>query len=266
MPEMPHDVFALFALACVLGIKHGLDPDHLATIDGLIRFNVSTKPWLAKWVGVLFSIGHGLVVTLVIGTVSLMPASIAIPAWLEELGAAVSILILLLLGILNVYAACNTQKAITQTLGFKSWMYFKTGHPVIILGIGSLFALSFDTMSHATFFSIAANHVSIEFYAFTLGIVFTCGMIISDGVNGLLTARYIRQSAERAQVASRVMSFAIGSISLLIAFIGLARLHMPIVSEKIEYLGIWAGFIVLMWVTLGFAVSVYMSKMTGRNS
>lgn len=265
MQELPHDVYALFALACALGVKHGLDPDHLATIDGLIRFNATGKPWLSKWAGVLFSIGHGLVVTVAVGVVALLPAHIAIPSWLNELGSTVSMLTLLLLGVMNLYAGCNARKEITKPLGLKSWMRFKTGHPVVVLGIGALFALSFDTMSHAAFFSIAASHVSLELYTFTLGVTFTCGMIISDGLNGILTARLIRQSAERAMIASRVMSFVIGSICLLVAFIGLVRHSMSGVADKFEYLGVWAGIIVLLYVTAGFVVSVHMSKAAGRS-
>ena len=32
----------------LLGLKHGLDPDHLAAIDGLTRFNAARRPRLAR--------------------------------------------------------------------------------------------------------------------------------------------------------------------------------------------------------------------------
>ncbi len=60
--ETVTDWFALVALAFVLGLKHGLDADHLATIDGLTRFNARERPGMARWCGVLFSLGHGAVV------------------------------------------------------------------------------------------------------------------------------------------------------------------------------------------------------------
>ncbi|TCV85410.1 HoxN/HupN/NixA family nickel/cobalt transporter [Sulfurirhabdus autotrophica] len=261
MQALPHDVYALFALAFAFGIKHGLDPDHLATIDGLSRFNAATKPWLAKWAGVLFSIGHGVVVTVVAGAIALMPSRITLPDWLEGFGAAVSILTLLALGGLNLYAAFNRQDALARPIGLKSWMRIQSGHPAIVLGIGALFALSFDTMSNAAFFSLAATQVSGELYAFALGIVFTCGMIVSDGVNGILTARFIRQSNNRAVIASRVMSFAIGSVSLFVAFMGISRLFIPTLSEKIDHFGIWPGMAVFVWVAAGFAVSLYIARL-----
>ena len=90
MPDMPNDILSLFALALAFGIKHGLDPDHLATIDGLARFNSNSKPWLAKWSGVLFSLGHGTVVTAVVATVAFLPTQISVPSWLEGFGSAIS--------------------------------------------------------------------------------------------------------------------------------------------------------------------------------
>jgi len=73
MQELPHDLFTLFVLAFAFGVKHGLDPDHLATIDGLSRFNAASKPWLAKWAGVFFSLGHGLMITTVVAVLALLP-------------------------------------------------------------------------------------------------------------------------------------------------------------------------------------------------
>jgi high-affinity nickel-transport protein len=260
MQELPHDVIALFALAFAFGIKHGLDPDHLATIDGLARYNATSKPWLAKWSGVLFSIGHGLVVTTVVEIVALMPGRISLPQWLEGLGVAVSIFTLFLLGGLNLYAAFNTRASAAGPVGVKSWMQFQSGHPAIVLGIGALFALSFDTMSQAAFFSLAANNVAIVLYAFTLGVVFTCGMIVSDGVNGMLTARFIKESEKRALIASRVMSLVIGSVSLFVAILGMIRWIQSAYMEETGMFDIWPGIAVVIWVFAGFVISLFLAR------
>src|SRR5258706_7038267 len=60
---LPGHWLALIAVVFLLGLKHGLDPDHLAAIDGLTRFNASRRPLLSRWPGLLFSAGHGVVVT-----------------------------------------------------------------------------------------------------------------------------------------------------------------------------------------------------------
>ncbi len=48
---------ATLALVFALGLRHGMDADHLAAIDGFSRLRPS------RWNGVLFGLGHGLVVT-----------------------------------------------------------------------------------------------------------------------------------------------------------------------------------------------------------
>ena len=46
MNSLPATWIALCALAFVLGLKHGFDADHLATIDGLTRYNARANPRL----------------------------------------------------------------------------------------------------------------------------------------------------------------------------------------------------------------------------
>ena len=62
MTALPADGLALVLLVFVFGVKHGFDADHLATIDGLTRFNARANPRWARFCGTLFSLGHGAVV------------------------------------------------------------------------------------------------------------------------------------------------------------------------------------------------------------
>lgn len=266
MHDLPQDLFALLMLAFAFGVKHGLDPDHLATIDGLSRFNAVRNVWLARWAGGLFSIGHGLVVTTVIVVLAWMPNRFALPEWLEELGMTVSIFTLLILGVINLSLAFKNENVISSPVGLKNYLRIQSGHPLVVLGMGALFALSFDTMSMATFFSLAAIHISFESYAVILGLIFTCGMIVSDGINGLITTHMIKKSAARAMIASRLMSFVIGSLSIFIAFLGIFKLIFPGLSEKIEYAGVWPGMLVLLWVLAGFAFALLMARASELNA
>ena len=43
MQAPPADWLSLLLLTFVLGMKHGFDADHLATIDGLTRHNVRVR-------------------------------------------------------------------------------------------------------------------------------------------------------------------------------------------------------------------------------
>ena len=58
METLPADWLSLLILTFVLGMKHGFDADHLATIDGLTRYNARHQPGVARYCGTLFSLGH----------------------------------------------------------------------------------------------------------------------------------------------------------------------------------------------------------------
>ena len=96
------------ALMFLLGLRHGLDPDHIAMIDSLTMQAARDRPKLARWTGTLFALGHGAAVAAVaIGVAVLMP-DVAWPAWT---GAAVEwavIALLLLVGVLNLRALARS--------------------------------------------------------------------------------------------------------------------------------------------------------------
>ena len=62
MQELPTDWSALCALVFLVGMRHGLDADHLAAIDGLTRVSARRGQAHARYCGALFSLGHGTVV------------------------------------------------------------------------------------------------------------------------------------------------------------------------------------------------------------
>jgi high-affinity nickel-transport protein len=99
METLPTHWLSLVAVVFLLGLKHGLDPDHLAAIDGLTRFNAERRPKLSRWSGLLFSAGHGVVVTMVAVLVATVATEWRAPSWLENAGTWISIAFLTLLGI-----------------------------------------------------------------------------------------------------------------------------------------------------------------------
>ena len=150
----------LLLLAFTLGMKHGMDADHLATIDGFVRSNSQHRPHLARYSGMLFSLGHGMLVISVATAASLMSGTWKLPAWLEDMGALVSIAFLLSLGAYNLHQVIHAKAgAIVRPKGLKSSLFpaFKVAGPWVIFGVGVLFAFSFDTLSQALFFSVAVT-------------------------------------------------------------------------------------------------------------
>jgi high-affinity nickel-transport protein len=224
--NLPADVLGLAALGFLLGVRHGFDPDHLIAIDGLTRSSRS------RWSGLFFSLGHGAVVTLVALAVALAATEWRAPAWLEELGAAIAISVLLVLGAANVLAAWRAQPGERLSLaGLRGrWLVERLGqasHPVVVAGVGAAFALSFDTISHALLFSVTGASMAGWVFALALGLVFTAGMVLTDALNGWFVAKLVRGADARAARASRIMSAAIGLLCLGLAIGALAQYPMP---------------------------------------
>jgi high-affinity nickel-transport protein len=217
-PEMT----GMVALVFVLGLRHGFDPDHLVAIDGMTR---STK---SRWCGLFFSLGHGVVVTLIGIGVALAATEWQAPAWLEHTGALVSIGVLLGLGVANLLAVLRTPAGSRVGLiGLRGrWLtdrLARASHPAVIASIGAAFAVSFDTVSHALAFSLAGATMAGALFAGLLGLVFTLGMMVTDALNGLWVARMMSGAA----AASRWMSAAIAFLCLALAAGGLLKEFVP---------------------------------------
>jgi len=237
---LPHDLLAIAIVALLLGMKHGFDADHLATIDGLSRYNSSANPRLARFAGALFSIGHGAVVLAVSLAVATVASNWRVPEWLESFGAWLSIGFLFLLGCANLAAVARAQPhEVVQLRGVRSALLgsraVRRTRALGIVLVGALFALSFDTVSQAALLALAGGQFGGGWLpAVLLALVFTAGMLIVDGVNGLWISGLLSRSDAAARVASRVMGVAVGSVSLMVAGVGLARQAWPVVDAWLE--------------------------------
>src|SRR6516165_9916491 len=89
------------ALALALGLRHGLDADHLAAIDGLTRSNMIRGRAFAPYCGALFSTGHGVAILWAASMLAALTSAWAPPGWLETTGKILSARHLLLLGVSN---------------------------------------------------------------------------------------------------------------------------------------------------------------------
>jgi high-affinity nickel-transport protein len=226
MTNLPADLLGLTGLVFLLGLRHGFDPDHLVAIDGLTRSNRS------RWNGLFFSLGHGAVVTLVGLVVAIVATEWQAPGWLEELGAWISITVLMVLGLANLMMVWRAPAGhAVRLVGIRSRWFAdqlaRTSHPVFIASIGAAFALSFDTISHALVFSLTGATMAGWLFATLLGLVFTAGMVLTDALNGWWVAKMIAGADRRAARASRVMSIAIAFLCLAIAAGALAEHALP---------------------------------------
>jgi high-affinity nickel-transport protein len=180
-----------------LGLRHGVDPDHLAAIDGLSRLRPS------RWNGVLFAIGHGILVTLLaVGVGGLLARTVGrFAPWL-----------LILLGAINLW---RLRKPVTHR--HRGFSRIVRSSPLLL---GILFGAGFETASQLSALVLAA-----DMDPWVLGLVFSAGMMLVDGTDGYLASRTQNQAiagGRRALRASRslgifvvVFSFGLGGAELL---------------------------------------------------
>ncbi len=260
METLPTQWLALIAVVFLLGLKHGLDPDHLAAIDGLTRFNASRRPLLSRWSGLLFSAGHGVVVTAIAVAVATVATEWRAPAWLENAGTWISIGFLTLLGVANLVAVLRTPRGeIVRAAGLRGRLFerlTRAEHPVLVAAVGAAFALSFDTISQAVLFSVTGSNLAGWLFAALLGVVFTAGMIATDALNGLWVSHLVRAADRRAAIASRMMSIAIALTSLAIAALALARHVVPSLDARAESWGAASSVAVIAAVAVTYAVAM----------
>lgn len=221
---LPHDLLGLCAVVLLLGLRHGFDADHLATIDALTRHHLQRGSGRARGIGALFSLGHGAVVVVVALAVSQLTSRWHVPAWLMAFGAWTSIATLLLLAGLNIASlrsAASHEHARPVGLRGRWLVGLFDGGPLAAAGIGALFALSFDTLSLAVLFAVSASQHGGWHGALLCALVFTAGMLAVDGLNGVWIARLLRRSDRHALAASRTMGWAVVAVSLFAAGLGL---------------------------------------------
>ena len=266
--DLPRDFVALAFVILLLGMKHGFDADHLAAIDGLTRYNARARPRLARWIGVLFSTGHGLVVAGVALGVSLLAQVWHVPEWLEAFGAWVSIAVLTLLALLNIVTVLRTPAHEQAHLeGWRSGVFsrlLRAGSPAMVMGVGTLFALSFDTLSQAALFAVTATQFGGWRPALLLALLFVVGMLLVDGINGFWIARLIRRSDRSACIASRVMALAVSGVGLLTAGLTLASRTLPEVDAWSRGKELWFGAAVVSIVALSFALGQQLARADNR--
>lgn len=207
-------------LMFMLGLRHGFDPDHIAIIDGVSVRYATTKPWLAKWTGTLFALGHGAVVTCIAVMISrfqhawnFSPNVWAVLDW----GPGV---LLLLVAYLNLRSLLwhNTYKA-------HGWKYFllpaklkNSSHPMAIVLMGVLFAMVFDTNTQAAAWAYAATSQLNTTNALLLGAFFSAGMIITDTLDSRILFVLMQRSAANDKVVNyrRNLGWIIVFISFLV--------------------------------------------------
>lgn len=268
MHQIPQDWSALCVLVFLLGMRHGLDADHLAAIDGLTRVSARQGLRHARYCGALFSAGHGVVVLSIAGLAGLLGAHWVPPSWFEVLGSMVSIVFLLLLGLVNLHAVLRAPPGtVVALVGLRGRLVSRLLRGLgtqrsagAAMGVGALFALSFDTLSQSALFAVMAVQYGGVGHALTLGLLFVFGMLAADGANGWWISRLIARTDRTAVLATRVMTTAVACTSLLVAGLGIARLLSGSLAGWVAGKELAIGLAVIAAIALSYAAAMGLSR------
>ena len=261
---LPDNLIGLCLLVFSLGLKHGFDADHLATIDGLARWNMPDRPRLARQCGAWFSLGHSAVVIAIAVALSTLAGYCQPPAWLELCGAWISIAFLVGLGLVNVRALLSAPAGqMLSPMGLKVRFLGRlaaASGPCGIALVGALFAFSFDTVSLASLFAVAAARLGGWQHGLMLSVLFTLGMLVADGVHGLWIARLLRRSGQAAVLASRIMGWVVAGASFVVAGFGVLKLSSPRIDAWSEGKELAFGVALVAVLAGSFGLAMVMAR------
>ncbi|MDJ1499038.1 hypothetical protein [Xanthocytophaga agilis] len=182
-------------LLFVLGLRHGLDPDHITVIDGFTYRLHETKSRWARWVGTLFTFGHGLMVTGIALFLSLLRNSFEVPESLNLLIEWVPLIMLVIIGISNVITL--TQKQEVKTVSLRKWLLptSLTSHlnPFSIILTGIIFGFIFDTSTQIAAFGYAVSASDQWVYAVIGGCVFSGGLMLTGTFDSLYLSKLLQK-------------------------------------------------------------------------
>lgn len=187
-------------LALLLGLRHGLAPDHLAAIDGLtLRATARAAPWM----GALFSLGHGVVMLALVAAAATaaalwLPPGPALRAMLD-LTAWLPGVFLLALALLNARALL---RAPSCQPGAPAPQAGRAGI-ASAFAVGMLFALGAESALQALAWGSAAAAFGGVGAALQVAAAFIAGMTITDALDGFTTARLSRRAGRQAMQAFR---------------------------------------------------------------
>ncbi|NNM87780.1 MAG: HoxN/HupN/NixA family nickel/cobalt transporter [Phycisphaerae bacterium] len=274
-------LLALAATAYVFGLRHALDADHIAAIDGVTRRLLAAEKKRVS-VGLIFSLGHS---TVVVGLSLLLIVSVnrvshSLSGLLQfgtVFGGVVSASLLLALGGANFWGLYHSRR---QRKERRDWENSKASHdaqtgvsgglltpllgPVLKLVdtnwkmfvVGFLFGLGFDTASEVVILVISAGTASQGmpfWYCLLFPLLFAAGMTLVDFLDNILilsacnwaltTPRGARYYNAAMTLTTIVMAIGIGIVEIWGILSPQIGSWVAIINSHFVFVG--AGFVVI---------------------
>lgn len=269
-------------VAYVLGLRHGVDADHIAAIDNTTRKLIQQGK--ARFtVGTWFSLGHstivfGLIATIVFISRSVIRSIPALQGWGNIAGTLVSGAFLFVIGLLNLLIVFGVYRLFRQAReghmsevelerymanrGFLNRLFrplFRfVNEAWQIYPIGILFGLGFDTATEVALIAISVG-VGVSstvplWQIMVLPLLFTCGMVFTDTTDGV-TMRCAYGWAFLTPLKKIFYNLTVTVMSVLVAFvIGGVELIQVLGLELNLGGGYWNTLENLDFETMGFAI------------
>ena len=264
----------------VLGLRHGVDADHIAAIDNTTRklLQEGKRP---VTVGTWFSIGHSIIVGLMVVAL-VLAAKFILGTAIEDQTNAISTLIsgvfLFIIGAINVIIVMDTYRIFkglkTGTIkqcdldcelskkGFMNthfgWLFKVIEKPYQMIAVGFLFGLGFDTATQTMLIGVtvaasASGNISL-LSLLALPFAFACGMVITDTTDGV-SMRLAYGWAFQHPIRKVYYNLTITIMSVMVAFvIGGVELIQVLSTEFNWSGGFWDWINGLDFETLGFGI------------
>ena len=206
------------ALFFVLGLRHGVEPDHIAAIDGMTLRALDHHEPHAPWTGSLFALGHGAAVAMLALAVSLLAASITLPPLVTAITDWLPIVLLGLLGAWNLRALLvpGHYKPTSIRMRLMPAALRERTDLWSTVAIGLLFALVIDTLAHVSAWSVFATNRGGWWAGLVAGLLFSGGMLIASTASSQLLCRVLGSS--RTDEATARFRRGIGWFVVILSF------------------------------------------------
>ncbi|QGZ38084.1 high-affinity nickel-transport protein [Pseudoduganella flava] len=227
---MQHTVDAVLpglTLALVMGLRHGLAPDHLAVVDALTARAAAQRPRHAPWMGAMFACGHALVVLAIVAAASLTSSWVApyqaLVRWIDYAPPV----FLLVLAALNARQLLRPVEQGAGRPALERWLPRMATLRAAAM-TGALFAIGFESALQAIAWGYAAGAAGSPGAALLVAAVFTAGMAITDGIDGMIASRMLATgSPERMRRFRRRLGLPIVALCVASAAVMLVELWCP---------------------------------------
>lgn len=269
-------------VAYVLGLRHGVDCDHIAAIDNTTRKLIQQgKPRFT--VGTWFSLGHstivfGLIATIVFVTRSVIGQIPVLQNWGNIAGTLISGAFLFIIGFVNLLIVVGVYRLFKQARrgevneqqleefmnnrGFLN-RFFRPLFKLVndawqIYPIGVLFGLGFDTATEVALIAISvgvgvSSSVSI-WQIMVLPLLFTCGMVLTDTSDGV-TMRMAYAWAFLTPLKKIFYNLTVTVMSVLVAFVIGGVELVQVMGTELNMTGVlWNRLENLDFESMGFVI------------